>query len=124
MTYFWAWLNNNSGAIGLFVASLPFLWAAVEYVRKARAERIQTRFENYHRLIAELVDAPEDRPLRLDRQLAIVFELQNYPEYRQPTIRILEHLRATGEKDVPKFRNLISQIDDTVGVLSKRRQKA
>jgi hypothetical protein len=120
LTTLWSWLNNNSGAIGIFVASLPFLWGAMEYVRKARSERIQNRFENYHRLIAELVDAPDDRPLRLDRQLAIVFELQNYPEYRQPTLRILEHLRVVGEKDVSKFKNLIAQIDDTVARLTKR----
>ena len=120
---FWEMLNSNSGAIGLFLASLPFLWAAIEYVRKARSERIQTRFENYHRLVAELVDGPEDHPLRLDRQLAIVFELQNYPEYREPTLRILEHLRIVGETDVLKFRNLIAQIDDTIAALSKGRRR-
>jgi hypothetical protein len=47
MSGFWAWLNQNSGAVGLFIAALPFLWGALEYVRKARAEGVQTRFENY-----------------------------------------------------------------------------
>ena len=59
----------------------------------------QRRFENHHALIKQLVKGDEKlgKLLMLDRQLAVVFELENFREYRKPTLKILKGLKERVE---------------------------
>jgi hypothetical protein len=66
------------------------------------------RFKTYHELIDELVNEQRnpDRVIKLDRQIAIVFELRNFSNYYPLSIRILSDLKDTW--DNPR---IIKEID-------------
>lgn len=80
-------------AFGSLLATLfAFAFASFRYVDIKRKEQSQLRFENYHLLIHKLVNAGTDG-LKVDSQRAIIFELRNYKEYKEITVRILEGLQ-------------------------------
>jgi len=56
-----------------------------------------------------------DRVIKLDRQIAIIFELRNYTNYYPVTHRILTDLKVTW-KDQPR---IIKEIDLTLDFISK-----
>jgi hypothetical protein len=116
----WDWLNINAGAVGIMLAAIPIFWAIVEYVRKARSERIQQRFLNYHHLVADIVGRENVDVLFLDRQLAAIYELQSYPEYTSPTLKILEGLLERARGEPVRYSRLILQINETISALKGR----
>lgn len=76
---------------GLLIALIGGIfawWKFREYIK-------DRRFTTYHRLIDELVDdkSHQSGNLMLDRQIAIIFELRNFPKYYKVTTRILEGLK-------------------------------
>lgn len=78
------------------------------------AEYLKERnFVHYHLLIKGLVDLEEGKhAMREDRQVAVIFELQNYPSYREVTTRILEGLKEN--EDWQKHPKLIKEINNTL----------
>ena len=85
-------------ALSLLVAVLKF-W---QYVNVQKAKQRQVNFENYHLLI-ERINSPlkGQRKMWLDVQRAAVFELRNYPSYKEVSILILESwLKRRTELDV------------------------
>lgn len=86
-------LNNYSGAITALSIIIGGVWTLVKFSEYLKDKR----FNNYHRLIKELVDGDTpDAALRLDRQIAIIFELRNYSSYYKVTKRILKGLKKNG----------------------------
>ena len=86
-------LNNYSAAITSLSVVIAGIWALIKFSDYLKDKR----FNNYHRLIKELVDGDDpDVALRLDRQIALIFELRNYPSYYKVTRRILLGLKASG----------------------------
>jgi len=120
----WQWLNDNAGALGIIFVAIPLAWAAWRYFVQKRREGRSERFNTYHSLIKQLVE-PEDEgvPMRLDRQLAVVYELRRFPEYFEPSLRILEGLKENWSKNVspndPKKR-LLMEMDDTRARITKK----
>ena len=77
----------------LILALVSLAFSAWRYNKIRREELKQKRFTNYHDLIRKLVSGQSGEKLpQLDSQVAIIYELRNYPEYRDVTIRILEEL--------------------------------
>ena len=113
------WLTNNTGVLSVVVAAVPLLWGAFQYILQKRQEQKTRRFETYHELIQRLVEREdENRPMRLDRQLAVVFELRRFTEYYEPSLRILRGLKedwATGLHD-----RLLEEIDTTIYWMESR----
>ena len=101
--------------IGLIIYSLLYT--------KARRDQLrQQRFENYHKLVSWLVEGREDQKgIRLDSQIAVAYELRNYRDYKEVSIRILKGLRESWAKrsDIPDISRLIEEIDYTLGDLQK-----
>lgn len=105
---------------------VPLAFQVWTYLDQKKRELKDRRFEIYHRLIRELVGASNERPF-LDHQIAIVFELRNFPEYAEVTERILSGLKEGWSKDSQQTdanKRLISEIDLTLEFLkaSKRRR--
>lgn len=117
----WNWLNQNGAVLSLLIALVPLVWAAVSYVSLKRSENKQRRFENYHALIKQLVQGDDmiGAPY-IDRQLAVVFELQRYPEYSPATLRVLTGFRESAESwhNRKAAQRLIEQIDESLKKLS------
>jgi hypothetical protein len=85
--------------IAVTVAAAPIFsgsWAAFTWALQSRNDRRNKEFEIYHKLIKDLVEpADEKQPMRLDRQIAIIFELRRFTFYRPVTKRILAGLRKS-----------------------------
>lgn len=122
------WFESNpvaaTVAIALVAAFPPLLSLAISvwrYVSEYRSRTRHQRFENYHKLVSELVEGREDQEVqRLDSQIAVVFELRNYSEYREVSQRILEGLRKRWADD-PNNERLVAEIDYTLAKLQERR---
>lgn len=98
---------------GLILAYLAFVVPIRQYLGQREIEERDKRFNNYHRLIKELV-GPDNGVAYMDRQVAVVFELRNYPEYYGVSKRILEGLRQAWMREDGSFQRLITEIDLTV----------
>jgi hypothetical protein len=108
--------------ISLFIAALSLgalAFSGVRYALDRSHQLRQQRFENYHNLLSDLVEGRKGQTVpRLDSQIAVVYELRNYREYREVSIRILEGLKS-GWSDDPKMARLIEEIDYTLEKLRK-----
>lgn len=78
---------------------------------------MQVEFENYHKLIAQLIGSERKTDtMKLDSQVAIVFELQRFKRYKPVTLRILRGLKDEWtDKTHPR---LIDEIDIAINQLS------
>ena len=121
----WKWLSDNGTAIGVVLAAIPLLWAVVQYIRIKRAEDRRIQFTTFHDLIKQLVEREDpNQPMRLDRQIAVIFELRarTFKRYYPVTLRILEGLKndweAYGLED--KRKRLMQELDLAIAHLKKK----
>ena len=106
----WQWISNNSAILaillavaGLLVPLISLAISAARFIDVRQAENRQRRYENYHNLIQQLVQGREGKAY-IDLQVAALFELANYPEYSEVTLRILEGLSQNwSEADYPRL---------------------
>jgi hypothetical protein len=106
-------------AIPLLVVLIPLAYQAWTYVDQRKRELRDKRFETFHKLIRDLVEPSEGKAMYIDRQIAVVFELRNFPEYAEVTKRILEGLRQTWSKNPDKNSRLLTEIELTLASLPK-----
>jgi|GEM_PF-1648876 len=89
----WSWLSANATALGVVVASVPIIGGVVQYILIRRAEAKRIRFETFHSLIKQLVEQEnQEQPMRIDRQIAVIYELRTFKHYFPVTLRILKGL--------------------------------
>ena len=113
------WLFSNATEIGVFVAMAAFLlsfatlsFSALRYVTTRKDAQLQIEFENYHRLIAQLVGPERDtETMKLDSQVAIIFELRRFRRYKPVTLRIIKGLRDEWANNGRSNLRLISEMD-------------
>ncbi|MFA6285308.1 MAG: hypothetical protein WC643_02135 [Parcubacteria group bacterium] len=76
--------QTTQGAITVIIVIIGGLWQYWRYVK-------EWNFTNYHQLIKELnqSDSPGEA-IKLYRQVAVVYELRNYPRYYSVSKRILK----------------------------------
>lgn len=110
------WFVSNITAISAIGAAITFIWSAIQFILVRRRDQQTQEFETYHRLIKELVQPdPVSQFAWIDRQVAVLFELKNFPRYYPVTERILNNLRGKFKTD-PEFKwpYLINEIDLTL----------
>jgi hypothetical protein len=91
----WSWVAANATTLGVVLGAGPTIWAVVQYILNNRAEAARRQFETYHALIKQLVEREDpNQPMKLDRQIAIIFELRNFKRYYPVSLRILKGLRV------------------------------
>lgn len=88
-------LENWEKFLGIVIAYLSLIRPIYKYFQDKRKKDRNKRFENYHRLIDELVGGQPGKQVMLDRQIAIIYELRHFKEYFPVTLRILTGLRNT-----------------------------
>jgi len=92
---------------GALVTAVPLVWGAFQYISIKRRETEARNFTVYHELVKNLVETAT----MIDRQIATVYELRNYPTYFPVSYRILGNLqRSWGALSNPKFENLLEEI--------------
>ncbi|MDO8897342.1 MAG: hypothetical protein Q7V19_06800 [Bacteroidales bacterium] len=83
-----------------------------DYIKSQKNQRRDKRFETYHKLIDILVGAKG--AAMLDRQITIVYEFRNFPEYYKVTKRILTGLKQQWNVQGNTAQRLIDEIDITI----------
>lgn len=123
----WQWLNDNASPLGLIFVVIPLVWSVWQYLSMKRQELRMERFRIYHDLIKQLVEREEaDKPKMLDRQMAIFFEMRRFPEYFEPSLRIVEGLRdgwADNYGPEDKRNRLMAEMDATIEHIRKKFNK-
>ena len=105
-------LNEYSGLVTAFSLVTAGLWAVLKF-REATKDK---RFQTYHDLIDQMVNEQRniDRAIKLDRQIAVIFELRNFSNYYPLTQRILTDLKITW-----KDPRIVREIDLTLDFISR-----
>jgi hypothetical protein len=109
-------LESYSEAITIITIFIGGVWSFFKFKEYLK----DRRFGIYHELIKELVE-PEspDKPLKLDRQIAIIYELRNFPEYYEVSKRILKGLRENWEDK--SVQRAIQEIDISLEYMESNR---
>lgn len=110
------------GAFLVAIGSLAF--SARRYISITEKTQESERFEIYHELIKTISKGTDgDGVLKLASQIAYIYELRNFPEYKDLTETLLNQLRqqwSTGESDKVLAR-LKDAIDDTLAELQRQK---
>ena len=98
----------------ILVAVISLIFPIYKYFQDKRKEDRNKRFKNYHRLLNDLLGV-EGKKLMVDRQIAIIFELRNFPEYYPVTLRILSGIREDlgDENKNPRLHRFFNEISLT-----------
>lgn len=103
-------------------AGISFVIGLWKYLdQRAREERTK-RFELYHDLMRRVsaFGEGENVGLPLTQQLAAIYELQHFQDYKFASVPILEHLREFYAKKAPPApAALFAALDATLQVLRK-----
>ncbi|MBM4132536.1 MAG: hypothetical protein FJ245_02105 [Nitrospira sp.] len=119
----WKWLNDNAGALSIVLVIIPLAWSAYTYFSIKKADQKERRFLAYHRLIKQLVEREDpNQPMRLDRQIAVIFELRNFKEYFPVTLRILRGLKESWVDYGPegKRNRLHAELDESISYIERK----
>ena len=110
------WISSglNIGAVG---AGIAFVFSAFQFLSVRKRESRQKEFDQYHSLIEKLVAPSHKEGLFLDQQVAVVFELRNFPRYFECTERILAGLK-TAWTSTPGWEKRERLIQELVMTLS------
>jgi hypothetical protein len=118
----WQWLTDNGTALGVIFALIPIAWAAIQYIIIKKAEDRRVRFTTFHNLIKLLVERENpNEPMRLDRQIAIIYELRDFKHYFPVTLRILKGLKSDWDSYGPadKRKRLMDELDLAIEHIEK-----
>jgi hypothetical protein len=117
------WVKDN---LPVLTVTIPALWIAIQFILNRRSEAKRQQFETYHLLIQRLVEREQaGQPLKLDRQIAVIFELRSLTHYHPVTLRIFKGLKVSwkdyGPQDEPeKTARLHEELDLAIADIQKR----
>ena len=111
--------KEYTAAIGLVSLIAAGFWAAYKFKKHLRDQR----FKTYHDLIDQFVNEQRypDRTIKLDRQIAIVFELRNFPEYYEVSKRILRGWLNEKEEEKRRIPRLFEEIEISLECMERNR---
>jgi len=119
------WANTNAGVLSIIVAIIlaviPAIWSFIRYLNLKNRQLQFERFKIYHQLIKDLVQPETDgKSMMLDRQIAIVFELRNFPEYYELTLRTLQGLERQWDTGHPLIKRLLYEMALTIKYIKRK----
>lgn len=113
MEHFWI------AFISSLIAILSFIWGIYQHFDTKKREQDLKEFENFHKLIKELVQPDKENGLYVDRQTAILFELRNFKRYYPYSYRTLISLK--NKWNVPEqFPRLLEELNLTIDFLERK----
>lgn len=106
--------QSMQGTITVIFVIVGSIWQYWRFVK-------EWNFKNYHQLIKELnqSDTPNE-PIKLYRQVAVVYELRNYPRYFSVSKRILQGwIDSRSEKSKEFFDSLYKEMQLSIEFMNK-----
>ncbi len=120
------WLSAHGvGATGVG-AAVAFVFSVYQFLSVRKRESRQKEFDQYHSLIEKLVSPRQGQSqVFLDQQIAVVFELRNFPRYFELTERILSGLRNSWlqMQDWANYDRLIQELGLTLRYIQDYRRR-
>ena len=116
-------LIANKEFLGIVVSFLGIIVPLYQYLSAKRREQIQKNFEKFHEMLIKKI-ANQDEKSGLDEQVAVIFDLKNFPEYYPVTKRLLKKQINRWEgllKDKPHMSWLIDEAKETINYIDKNR---
>lgn len=111
-----SWTN----IIGLLAILAPVIWGVCQHYSSLKQERQIKEFENYHRLIKELVQPEKkDELMYVDRQAAIIYELRNFKRYYPVSYRTLKGLQKNWTEN-GVYPRLLEEISLSISFLENK----
>ena len=80
-------------------------------------------FEVYHSMVKQLVDCPDGEKMKIDRQCAVIFELQYFERYYPHTLRMLKGLKKTWCSSSEQNERICNEIDIGISYLEEKQNK-
>lgn len=93
----WDWLKEYNGTVAVLISLITGGFALYHYISIKRSEEEARRFSTYHNMIQDLNIGKDGEAQYIDRQMAIVYEMRNFPEYYPVTLRLLN-------RSLPRWR--------------------
>lgn len=115
-------------ALGKYViACCSFLFVAIPVIQALvsfKHERQDKRFEQYHKLLDELVKG-ENGITYVDKQIAVIYELRRFKHYWPITTKILHELNSHWIKrnDVDGIIRVLEEIHETLKYIKDHSKK-
>ena len=117
MTGVFDWLLSHGVSATAVGTAIAFVFSVYQFLSVRKHESRQREFDQYHALIEKLVSQRHGQThIFLDQQIAVVFELRNFPRYFDVTERILDGLRTewTQRKDWANYDRLLQELNLTL----------
>lgn len=112
---------ENKEFFGIIISFLGIVLPLAILLITKNKEQKQINFEKFHNNLMRGL-SNQDSKLGLDEQIAIIYELRNYPEYYPVIKRLLLFQRKRWESMLdkkPLFSNLVKEADETIKFMSK-----
>ncbi|WP_458374956.1 hypothetical protein [Pseudomonas pergaminensis] len=118
--------QKYNGTLAVLISIVVALIAFYNYIVVRRSEERGRQYDRYHRLLEDLnIRNQGDAPF-IDRQIAVVYELRNFPEYYPVTLRILKrslahwrYLEQTSKILNNRVNTLFSEAELTIGFIKE-----
>lgn len=114
---------NYTVLIGIVTSAVTLIWTVYQYTDTKKREQNLKEFENYHKLIKELVqpeNSDKGEVLYVDRQTAIIYELTHFKRYYPFSYRTLMGLKEKWEKVPNQFPRLLDECEKTLAFLKDK----
>lgn len=112
---------DNKEFFGILISILTLLIPLATFLVSKNKEQQQKNFENFHQfLLRGLANLDEDTGL--DQQVAIIYEMRQYPKYKPVVIRLLRAQLKRWQRELknkPHFQQLITESQLTISYLEK-----
>jgi len=109
--------------VSSIVGIATFIWTAYRYFDTRKREQDLKEFENYHKLIKELVEPSEKGLVYADRQAAIIYELKNFKRYYPFSYRTLIGLQEKSKKLGNPTPRVSEELELTIKFLERYKNK-
>ncbi len=109
------YISKNAPAITIILGGTAGIIKFWQWVNIKKTEDKQRKFETYHKLIKDLVEPDKKgKEIKLDRQIAIIYELTNYKQYYSVSKRILQGLLISWKDN----KRLVDEINITLNYIN------
>jgi hypothetical protein len=112
---------QNKEVIGIIISFFAIVVPLFIFLINKKKQKKQINFNRFHKdLIKGLSN--QDGRVGLDQQVAIIFELRNFPEYYPASRRILVEFNNNWKKrqeSEPKLKRLIAEAEKTMNYMNK-----
>lgn len=112
---------TNKEFFVILISLVSVITPSVNLLITKNKEQKQLNFEKFHNGLMKGL-SNQDEKTGFDQQIAIIFELRRYPEYRPVINRILKYqiMRWEGlQKNKPHFKQLIKEAHETLYYMDK-----